>query len=440
MKNTSLTILLLLIQFQVSAQTWQALPNSPLMQPIANGYQNHDDIEFCNDSVGWICDISGHIFKTTDGGDSWVEQMNQFGTSFRSLAFINCDTGYVGNLGPGDWVKKTSDPTLMYKTYDGGANWTPVTTIPTVHNPQGVCGMQAIDAQNIVAVGRYDDPAIFYKSTDGGATWITKDIGADNGVKGLVDLHFFNPDTGLITGRMNGSGIWYTTDGGQNFTQVASAYKDHVWKIFFLDRMHGYANISNYDKGDQIYLYTSDGGVTWTERVYRSEGNQYEGLGIGFFSEQVGWCAGDDVTYETTDGGVTFNPISIDPDYKDVINRFYRASDSVMYAIGSRVYKYTDLTIGARTVPYVDNSLCKISCNPNPISGPAQITYTVPEDGDVFMAVTSIGGRAVEVLVDKKQKAGTYTIPYNPDYKLKFVSCTIGVGRYRCSVHILRED
>ncbi|MCH7534384.1 MAG: hypothetical protein IH948_01310 [Bacteroidetes bacterium] len=434
-------ILLLIISFPVAlfSQTWQVLPNSPIGK-----YWNHDDIKFCNDNVGWICDISGQIYKTTDGGDSWVNLVNQGGTSFRCLAFIDCNTGYVGNLGPGDWVSQTIDTTLMYKTTDGGANWTPVTTIPTTHNPRGICGMQAIDAQNIVAVGRYDGPAIFYKSTDGGATWTTKDLGKDNAAGGLVDIHFFNPDTGLVTGKhknyYTNSLIWYTTDGGQNFTQVASSVTEHVWKIFFLDRMHGYANISNFGANDQIYLYTSDGGLNWTEGIYRSEGSYYEGLGIGFFSEQVGWCGGGPNTYETTDGGATFKAIKIDPDYADYINRFVRVSDSVMYAAGTRIYKYSNASVGVRTIPYVDNSKCKISCDPNPFNGVAKISYTVPEDGHVSIGITSIGGRVIEILVHKEQKAGNYTIDYQPEYNEKFVGCTIISGLYRQNVKIIRPE
>ena len=239
MKKTMLFVIILTIPFTVLSQSWQVLPNSPLMSVVQDAYQNHEDIKFCNDSVGWICNIGGEIFKTTDGGDSWTEQLNQSGTpytSFTCLAFINCDTGYVGNLGPGGWVKNTTDTVLMYKTYDGGTTWSPVTTIPTTHNPKGIYGMQAIDAQNIVAVGRPDGPAIFYKSTDGGATWTTKDLGADNAAKALIDLHFFDPDTGLVAGRnQNGSAVWYTTDGGQNFTLVGTGPIGGIWEIYFLD-------------------------------------------------------------------------------------------------------------------------------------------------------------------------------------------------------------
>ena len=443
--------LLLAMPYVVSAQfQWQALPNSPQMSNVAYAYENHDDIKFCDNQTGWICNIGGEIHKTSDGGDSWTEQVNQSSTgaysSYRCLAFINCDTGYVGNLGPGDWVNKTSDPVLMYKTYDGGATWSEVTTIPNTHNPKGICGMQALDdGKTIVAVGRYDDPAIFFKSTDKGLTWTTKDIGASEGAEGLVDIHFFNPDTGLICGKRNGkSRIWYTTDGGNSFTQVETGNNDHTWKMYFVDRMNGYAMVSDYGGGPRLYHVTTDGGVTWAVKEFLNNAGDgqfgiYEGLGIGFFDTNIGWCAGSWTTYETTNGGASFKQINIDPTYDDNINRFIRVGPNV-YAVGFRVYKYTDITVGEAKIPEVDNSLVKISCNPNPITGVAEITYTTPIDGHVRIGITGIGGRVRELLINKEQKAGTYTVIYNPTYNVKFVACTIEVGRYAKSVNIIRSD
>ncbi|MCH7535733.1 MAG: hypothetical protein IH948_08335 [Bacteroidetes bacterium] len=432
MKNFIIVGIALLLSGSLFAQSWKVLPNSPLAPAW-----NHDDIFFINDSTGWLCNSGGEIWKTTDGGDNWILVKDNPGTYFRCLAFIDSLNGFCGNLGPGGWFP-ASDPTLLYQTTDGGLNWAAVTTIPTTDNPKGICGIQAIDDQNIYAVGRFDGPAIFYKSTDGGATWTTKVIA---GAKGLSDLHFFNPDTGLIGGRTNDSSIvLYTTDGGNNFTTVATADRDHLWKFYFTDRMNGYASISNYEKIPNPYLYTKDGGLTWTRNTFGTGNPVYEALGIGFFNDSLGWCGGDMPTYETKDGGATFKEIFIDPVYNDVINRMIRVSPTTMYAAGARVYKYTTTNVGVRTVPYIDNSKCTMSCNPNPITGTSQIVYTVPEDDYVLLTVVSIGGRLIETLVAEKQKAGTYTIDYYPKYKQKFVTCTIRTGRYRRSLNILRED
>jgi len=361
----------LLIAFYISifasgsfAQTgWQVLPNSPIA-PL----WNHDDIEFYNEDIGWLCNISGEIWKTEDGGDSWTMVENRPGTSFRCLAFVDSLNGFVGNLGLDAW-HNTTDSTLMYRTTDGGLTWTAVTNIPDSLSPEGVCGLQAIDDQHVYGVGRYDEPAIFYKTTDAGATWQTKNLLplADH----AVDIYFFDPDTGIIAGGLNSQCVLlYTTDGGQNFINVASSPGDHVWKIFFRDRMNGYAQITDYSTQPKKYLYTTDGGLTWTENLYKDSNGDYEGLGVGFFDENLGWLGGDLKTYETTDGGATFTEMSIDTSYDDYLNRMYRINDECLYAVGSRVYKWSSSPVGARTIPYVDNTKCKIKCNPNPLPQP----------------------------------------------------------------------
>ena len=67
----------------------------------------------------------------------------------------------------------------------------------------------------------------------------------------------------------------------------------------------------------------------------------YEALGIGFYTTSLGWIGGDHTTFETTDGGQTFTEISIDPTHDDNIRHFIKTSETTMYAIGTRVYKYT---------------------------------------------------------------------------------------------------
>lgn len=95
---------------------WRVLPNSPI-----GGYWNHDDVFFIDENIGWIADISGNIYKTTDGGENWEHQVDNEGTSYRALAFLDDQTGFVGTLGPGSWVDnhvseywQTTDNALLY--------------------------------------------------------------------------------------------------------------------------------------------------------------------------------------------------------------------------------------------------------------------------------------------------------------------------------------
>ena len=74
-----------------------------------------NDMCFVNKDTGWVCSrdvFDGGVFKTTDGGLSWVRQLNYTTDNPHSIFFINKDIGWIGTEG-----------FHLYKTYNGGVNW-----------------------------------------------------------------------------------------------------------------------------------------------------------------------------------------------------------------------------------------------------------------------------------------------------------------------------
>ena len=69
---------------------WEILPNSPLAP-----YYHHDDMFFIDEDTGWLCNISGEIWKTTDGGDNWTRVLHQPATAFRTLTFADEMRGWA---------------------------------------------------------------------------------------------------------------------------------------------------------------------------------------------------------------------------------------------------------------------------------------------------------------------------------------------------------
>ncbi len=126
--------------------TWKKLNTEPY-----RGKQ--DDIYFVNDKVGWYANGAGKIFKTIDGGETWIKQLEQAGTYFRCLAFIDEQHGFAGNIGPGYFPGVTDDHPL-YETKDGGQTWTAVSSIegPAV---VGLCALQVLKEEYINA-GKLD--------------------------------------------------------------------------------------------------------------------------------------------------------------------------------------------------------------------------------------------------------------------------------------------
>ena len=103
MKRTRACLLaagLLLVALPVYGQTpappsgWTILPNAP----ARDGTRRHEDVVFVTPSTGWIVNLSGEIFKTTDGGDTWTRQLlaqtrDGEPVQFRSVAFANEQIG-----------------------------------------------------------------------------------------------------------------------------------------------------------------------------------------------------------------------------------------------------------------------------------------------------------------------------------------------------------
>ncbi len=49
----------------------------------------YNSLSFIDNSTGWVCGNSGHVFKTTDAGNSWVQQNSGTSIQLNSIFFLN---------------------------------------------------------------------------------------------------------------------------------------------------------------------------------------------------------------------------------------------------------------------------------------------------------------------------------------------------------------
>ena len=389
--------------YSQSSPAWLTLPNAPVVG-------RHNDAYFVSPEMGWIVNGDGDIFGTNDGGDSWELQFHQGTAHFRAVGFADASKGWAGNVGEGEFG--ATDTTAIYQTLDGGTTWTPQVEFEGPV-PKGICGLNVVNDSTIVGVGRVRGPSFFVKSTDGGQTWTSKDMSAH--AAGLIDVYFFTPDHGIAVGLTNSfhpesSGVVLaTTDGGETWEKriTTSRTGEWAWKISFPSDQVGYVSLQRNSESPIYFLKTVDGGATWEEKILFQ--SYYFVQGMGFITETMGWAGGNSTffTLQTLDGGESW----FSAGFGARVNRFRFLGDSLAYAVGRSVYKYTaETSVGLEEDigPFVHQRSILHPSYPNPFHQNTTISYSLSGEEPVELSIFELTGRLIKVLVRARQPPGVH--------------------------------
>ncbi|MCF8267463.1 MAG: FG-GAP-like repeat-containing protein, partial [Ignavibacteriales bacterium] len=75
------------------------------------------DVKFISADTGWVVGEFGKILHTTDGGDSWVDQLSGTDFHLRSVDFTSSKIGYILA------IDNDYEGNILLKTVDGGLHW-----------------------------------------------------------------------------------------------------------------------------------------------------------------------------------------------------------------------------------------------------------------------------------------------------------------------------
>jgi photosystem II stability/assembly factor-like uncharacterized protein len=258
-----------------------------------------------NPAIVWTgLDHLGHIYKSTDRAQTWVQMDNGVtpnnGLSFRgfsvdprssdivyaaaevvSTVFIEAGKKPQGTTGSGGRV---------YRTTDGGKNWELIWEGDALARYVWV----APDDPNriYVSTGIFDRFPLNFpqnatpdnaggvgilRSADGGRTWTT--LGAQNGLHCLsIGSLYIKPDDsrsllagagsmmGISYETVNGQpdmpfgGVYLTTDGGDHWQEVIP--NEHIGAVEYCQQNPSIA----YAASERAVFRSNDGGQTWTQR------------------------------------------------------------------------------------------------------------------------------------------------------------------------------
>ena len=214
----------------------------------------YSSIFFFDELNGWVVfdavqEITGNVYRTTDGGENWSFSATASGNIIHSIFFIDKNIG---------WVTSSAG---VYKSIDGGINW-------IEKSSDGGSSIYFTDANNGWIVGSDG----IRKSTDGGETWIVKSTLAASYIR------FYDANIGMC---VSSGGVLLSTDSGETWSTKSSPDLQTI----------------NFTSSTTVWGYTSEGTVYKTTNSGNNWNQLNTGLGSGrnafFISENTGWVAKD---------------------------------------------------------------------------------------------------------------------------------------------------
>ena len=400
------TGLFLLIFASINAQfSWEAI--TAISNDPSNG-QRYDDVFFLDKNTGWAANgFFAAIYKTTDGGVNWTLQTDGNtlipggGLYFRNIEFLNANIGFIGTF-----------QGKFFKTTDGGTTWAEVTNISP--NPAGICGINTVGTATVYGVGLFSEPATLIKSTDSGDTWTSTDMSAH--ATALVEVKFFNEMIGYAAGKSATGGIVIkTTDGGTTWSEVynSGTAGEFVWKLQILEGSSGntiFGAIQQAATTSGRLIVSADAGSNWTEKNVPGADIQ----AVGFISETHGWMGGSDAgIMETTDGGDTWNNIGVGGN----LNRIFVVNNTYAFASGTTIYRYSDETLSTEDV-LGERLPLNIVLSENPVGNLLKFSIDYRFNDNMVIELYDIQGKLIRQLTKDRFDAvegGTknYEFPVN---------------------------
>ena len=284
-----------------------------------------------------------HAAAVARGASHWRLQAPLPGAVVHDLAFPTAQVGYAAaELGQ------------VWKTSDGGENWTRVMDLGFPYYWYGIHAFNALD----VVVSGFDNQAftgVLRWSHDGGETWSDDVVLVEQGWSGRVrfagdqlglvlDITNFNdvnmshhtsngglagsdwldvvpdPDGGwfgnqfslLQSGRARASGITWCDSANAGADWTCGPAVDPVFDgpVHFFDEANGWVGGGSITPEVAGWLHhTADGGATWSGRTLEAAWPIRE---ILFVSDRTGWAAGGNIysnvggMYYSNDGGETW--------------------------------------------------------------------------------------------------------------------------------------
>ncbi|HYP00273.1 MAG TPA: YCF48-related protein [Pyrinomonadaceae bacterium] len=249
-------------------------------------------VYFTDGKRGWIAGDGGLVYRTEDGGRTWVRQFVGTNEQINDLYFRDKEDGYL-IAGSGILI-----------TADGGRTWREARRFRPADFGGSVPELYSVRFPSkkkgwiVGSVSRRDvvsDSLVLY-TDDAGATWRPQPVPSRDE---LIHLDFTGERRGWIVGDKGT--ILATTDGGMNWSRQRTGTNATLYHVDFANDERGWA------VGERgTILRTVNGGETWTP-VSVPGLKRTTFLSVRFVGDEQGWIVGrGGVILRSDDGGRTW--------------------------------------------------------------------------------------------------------------------------------------
>jgi len=391
----SLWLIGFLLYFSNSFGQWNLISN------INNQYI-YRSVAFVNKDTGFVVGVfidstnsnysPGIILRTQNGGATWdttriwdttYVHVGLYAGYFRSVFAFNKDT-----------VLACGDGGMVVHSFNGGNSWQISNTISA--SKENLFDIAMLTKSIGFTCTGNGTPA-FNKTTDGGITWLK-----DTSLQGGIAIQMFkNTQTGYV---LNG-GPRKTIDGGLTWNLFSPNPLNHSLSTFhFLNENIGYVGGLGYNGSPNFNFgtidKTIDGGITWSSNEIK---NIYMINSIYFNNKDTGYVAGgaqsgfDYPIFKTIDGGQTWlsQKVNYNSNYLPFFLDMSVPSLNVGYAVGyGCIYKTSN---GGGALGFEEHSNEKGKCIifPNPSKGTFTLTLNENQSYPINLTITNALGQII---------------------------------------------
>ncbi|MCX6164851.1 MAG: T9SS type A sorting domain-containing protein [Ignavibacteriae bacterium] len=357
-------------------------------------------------NVAWICGASGVVLKTTNTGTNWINVSAGIPNSNTLICISAVDANLalvVGYVTPN---------TYMYRTTNGGANWTQVLTeagfYDAVWMVNATTGFMAGDPVN----SRWS----LWKTSNGGANWDSTGIYCAAGTTSEAGwnqaMYIVYPKIWIGT---NNTLLRYSTNWGVSWTGLPTPGEVNGYSLCF-NYMSGMEGLM---AGATAMLQTSNFGANWTTVTMLGTGNvvgiTFVPLITDYFITPAWYVRTSTVIYASTNFSTWFAEYTAPLGNYNAISQA-RPGRGIWAVRSNGGISFHTLLMDINKIGTASPNKYELFQNyPNPFNPVTNINFQIPQTGFVTMKVYDALGKEVQTLIEQELKSGFYETKFNAE-------------------------